>query len=323
MLASVSGLRIHLLSSLLPTISRSSKSLVLTLSDHIHRITDYGTEEARTEASVRFAREFRNSALASFRMDRVLVNKLVIDQLVLSPAPWADSKHQVAYLDVVIYTDTSKAGATDDLNFSTSYAAVAKGLRKLFTEANYQNRPALTAHELAEEAAKWTLFSLDPPLTSKNDQVEVCATFPEALLHGGILSAKVRRCLEDFGRERILSHDSENARSDSLSIDSLEISTIIGLNDCEREEEQPLLVSLTTWPNFEGIVAADSMAWSARSLQQTAWKVRKPMCLVNCHPSDRRVLFFLSMLGRTTLSCWRRYVPLCLLRSSNNAMCRK
>ena len=207
-------------------------------------------------------------------MDRILVNQLLIDQLELSPAPWAAKKHQPAYLTVSVLTDTSRAGATDDLQYSISYAEIAKGLRTFFASAF--SGPPLSAHGLAEQAAQWLLFELQPSLKD-SDIVQIRAELPEALLHGGTLVALVQRNLSDYSPDqpsREILSSSRNARNDSLLIEKLQISTIIGLNDCERKQEQPLLVEVETWPNFEGLRDDTDMAWCAKSLQETVWQVK-------------------------------------------------
>lgn len=213
-------------------------------------------------------------------MDRVLVNSLQISQLTLSPAPWADHKEQLALLDVAVKTDTSKAGATDNLEFSISYAAIAKHLRNYFTKDNFPADRPLSAYTLAEEAAKRLLFHLDPPL-SKTDSVCVSVHIPEALLHGGKLVAKIERSLQDYSSTKQLLHDSQRARNDSLGIQDFHISTVIGLNDCERLQEQPLVVEVETWPNFDGLQPSEAMAWNPRLLQESVWKVTSS-CAVFC-----------------------------------------
>lgn len=206
--------------------------------------------------------------------DRVLVNSLQLDgTLVLSPAPWKTARVQPAYLDICLITDTSKAGATDDLNYSTSYAAVANSLRRFLTLSNFPGR-SLSCYELAEEAAKHLLFIFNEPRLTDTDVVKVTVTLPDALLHGGKLRANITRIRSDYTSEKLqLLHSSSNARQDSLQISKYTISTVLGLNDCEREEEQPLVVELETWPNYDGLQYSDSMAWSARALHDMAWQV--------------------------------------------------
>jgi dihydroneopterin aldolase/2-amino-4-hydroxy-6-hydroxymethyldihydropteridine diphosphokinase/dihydropteroate synthase/2-amino-4-hydroxy-6-hydroxymethyldihydropteridine diphosphokinase/dihydropteroate synthase len=206
--------------------------------------------------------------------DRVLVNSLQLDgTLLLSPAPWKPAKTQPAFLDVCLVTDTSKAGATDDLNFSTSYSAIASTLRGFLTSKNFGDQ-SLNCNELAEAAAGYLLFSFEPRLPD-TDVVRVKATLPDALLHGGKVSAGITRTRSDYipTGETLLA-SSVNVRNDSLSISDYTISTILGLNDCEREEEQPLIVEIETWPNYDGLQESSSMAWSARALHDVAWKVR-------------------------------------------------
>jgi dihydroneopterin aldolase len=211
-------------------------------------------------------------------MDRVLVNSLHLSELTLSPAPWTDHKQQLALVDVAVKTDTSKAGASDNLEFSTSYAAIAKHLRNHFSIHNFPPHRPLSAYSLAEESAKQLLFHLDPPL-SKTDSVSIAVRIPEALLHGGKLVAKTERSLQDYSPIRQLVHDSQHARNDSLSIQDFHISTVIGLNDCERLQEQPLVVEIETWPNFDGIQPSQAMAWNPKILQEFVWKVGHALML--------------------------------------------
>lgn len=206
--------------------------------------------------------------------DRVLVNSLQLDgTLVLSPAPWKAARIQPAYLDICLITDTSKAGATDDLKYSTSYSAVANSLRTFLTARNFPDR-TLSSYELAEEAAKHLLFAFDEPRLPDTDVVQVKAILPDALLHGGKLQAKITRTRADYqSTQTDLLYSSNNARKDSLSISEYTISTVLGLNPPERIEEQPLIVDIETWPNWDGLQSSHSMAWCAKTLHDVAWKV--------------------------------------------------
>lgn len=225
--------------------------------------------------------------------DRVLVNDLVIDQLTLSPSPWKSAAPQPALLTVTVFTDTSKAGATDNLIFSVSYADIAKKLRSGLSSENPKSSsssssssvsiPPLNAYTLAEKAARIVLFQLDPPLPSLEDIVQIEAKLPDALLHGGILRATVKRTRSDYhytsdtlqsvSSKVTIRSDSANIRLDSLRISDFTVSTILGLRDHERVKEQPLIIEVETWPNYEGSVPSDSMAWCAKTLQETVRRV--------------------------------------------------
>jgi FolB domain-containing protein len=217
-------------------------------------------------------------------MDQVIIESLLLEQLTLSPSPWKKAAAQPAYLTVTVCTDTSKAGATDDLNFSVSYSDLVKLLRNHFTKDTYPSRHIFTAHTLAEKVAQLILFHYDPPLPGKYDSVLVLVTLPDALLHGGKLRAHINRNRQDYlasnhaytptsSPSPTVQAGSYNARQDSLSIVDFTISTILGLRDHERLQEQPLIVDIQTWPNFEGIVPEADMAWCGRTLQETVWKV--------------------------------------------------
>lgn len=226
--------------------------------------------------------------------DRVIIDSLLIEQLVLSPSPWKASSSQAAYLTVTVYTDTSQAGATDDLNYSVSYSDLVKLLRNHLTKKAYPGKEegedtVFTAHTLAEKAAQLILFNYDPPLPGDNDSVEVIVTLPDALLHGGKLHSHIKRDRQDYTVNSLspssstsfsspsvtLRGESYHARQDSLSISEFTISTILGLRDHERLQEQPLIVDIQTWPNFDGISPDSSMAWCGRTLQETVWKVSR------------------------------------------------
>lgn len=216
-------------------------------------------------------------------MDRVIIESLLLEQLTFSPSPWKRAAPQPAHLIVTVYTDTSRAGATDDLNFSVSYSDLVKLLRNHFTKDTY-SKHTFTAHTLAEKVAQLILFHYDPPLPGNQDSVEVLVTLPDALLHGGKLSAHIKRSRQDYSASASaylhtysespsLRAESHNSRQDSLSIADLTISTILGLRDHECLQEQPLIVNIQTWPNFDGNLAETDMAWCGRTLQETVWKV--------------------------------------------------
>lgn len=220
-------------------------------------------------------------------MDQVIIESLLLEQLTFSPSPWKKASSQPAYLTVTVSTDTSKAGATDDLNFSVSYSDLVKSLRNHFTKDTYSSKHTFTAHTLAEKVAQLILFHYDPPLPGKYDSVEVLVTLPDALLHGGKLRAHIKRNRQDYTTSShlytpssspspTLQAWSHNPHQDSLSIADFTVSTILGLRDHERLQEQPLIVDIQTWPNFEGIIPETDMAWCGRTLQETVWKVKRP-----------------------------------------------
>lgn len=238
-------------------------------------------------------------------MDRVIIDSLILDQLTLSPSPWKSASSQPAYITVSIYTDTQKAGASDDLNYSVSYSDIVKLLRKHFTSKTYPTGTIFTAHTLAEKVAELILFSYDPPLPGENDLVEVQVTLPDALLHGGKLHSHIKRKRQDYintgpsetsssTSSLLLKRDSLNARQDSLSISDFTISTILGLRDHERLQEQPLIVAVETWPNFDGLAAEETMAWCGRTLQETIWKVSlETQCCPRNHGANLQIFYAL------------------------------
>ena len=203
--------------------------------------------------------------------DLVFVTSLSIDTLTLKPAPWSPDagKSQPAVLDVFISTDVSEAGATEDLTKSINYSFISKGLRSYFKRKEQTSR-TFTVYELALAAAEACLFHLDPSVAKFIRSVCVKASLPDALLHGGNLSSTVSRCAADFLDE---AHCGRNAAKDTLLIEHFTISTILGLNDCERLEEQPLEVIVESWPNVNGLQASDSMAWNAKLLQTAVFQV--------------------------------------------------
>jgi len=317
--------------------------------------------------------------------DHILVNDLLLDDLLLRPSPWSDHRHQPAYLTLVLSTDTSLAGSTDDLQHSTNYSAIAKGLRNHLGRTNFPE--PLSASELAERAARYILFDLLKPrsrsnsssssdnsnLNVKSDSVRIRVVLPDALLRGGTLSVEITRDRQDYHHHRSkdeespedltqdsasskkkkslsssspdprqdsstskdkdfdLLSSSRNARQDSLSIDDFTISTIIGLNDCERIQEQPLILHVTTWPNFDGLKRrerASDMAWCARTLQEAVWSVSVFPSFTPHIPTTRTdtctgtvVLCLLSTPGPPTPSSSSRSVPPSPRTSSPPATC--
>ncbi len=91
-------------------------------------------------------------------MDKIIIKDLVA-RGVIGLNDWEREVLQEILINIVVYTDTKKAGETDDIQYSVDYRALAK---KALKHAETAGR--LTVEALAEDIAR---ISLEVPNVHK------------------------------------------------------------------------------------------------------------------------------------------------------------
>lgn len=91
-------------------------------------------------------------------MDKVFIKDLLV-RGIIGIRDWEREKQQDILINITVYTDTTRAAETDDINDCVDYSALAK---KVQTHAETAKR--LTVEALANDLAK---LCLETPLVKK------------------------------------------------------------------------------------------------------------------------------------------------------------
>ena len=84
-------------------------------------------------------------------MDKIIIKDLVA-RGIIGMNDWEREKPQEMIINIVIFTDSSKAGETDDLQYSVNYRTIAKKAQK-----HAETAGRFTVEALAEDLAKLCL----------------------------------------------------------------------------------------------------------------------------------------------------------------------
>ena len=84
-------------------------------------------------------------------MDKIIIKDLVA-RGIIGMNDWECEKPQEMIINIVIFTDSRKAGETDDLQYSVNYRTIAKK-----TQNHAETAGRLTVEALAEDLAKLCL----------------------------------------------------------------------------------------------------------------------------------------------------------------------
>ncbi|MEN8240679.1 MAG: dihydroneopterin aldolase [Chloroflexota bacterium] len=84
-------------------------------------------------------------------MDKIIIKNLIA-RGIIGVNDWEREKPQEMIINIVLFTDTSKAGETDDLKHSVSYRTIAKKAQK-----HAETAARLTVEALAEDLANLCL----------------------------------------------------------------------------------------------------------------------------------------------------------------------
>ncbi len=114
-------------------------------------------------------------------MDKIIIKDLVA-RGVIGLNDWEREVLQEILINIVVYTDTKKAGETDDIQYSVAYRALAK---KALKHAETAGR--LTVEALAEDIAR---ISLEVPNVHK---VQVRVEKPGAVRFAESVGVEIER----------------------------------------------------------------------------------------------------------------------------------
>lgn len=84
-------------------------------------------------------------------MDKIIIKDLIA-RGIIGLNDWEREKPQEMIINITIYTDISKAGETDDIQYSVNYRTIAKK-----AQAHAETAARLTVEALAEDIAKLCL----------------------------------------------------------------------------------------------------------------------------------------------------------------------
>ena len=209
--------------------------------------------------------------------DTISITALSLRSPDLEPDLWNRSaKSQPLLVSLSIETDVSSEATTDSLlgeslNYGTVTKAIEAALDSLRVEAFGKTaEQGIALEELAELLAKVVIFHANAP----NVQLELSR--PRALLSAESVSVRIYRQREDYERgataalsQYRLARKSSNWKQDRLAVNGLRRSIIIGVNPCERVDEQEVIVDLEFgsedmqayngsvrqgWRNWRGVV---------------------------------------------------------------------
>lgn len=159
-------------------------------------------------------------------------------------------KSQPLLVSLSIATDVQTEAIGDKLleGESLNYGVVTKTIEKAVKTLSLPSidRSSITLEELAEVLARDIIFLANAP------NVSLQLSRPRALLSARSIAVHITRSSADYSTSVInpkagdyqLSANSFNSRNDKFVINELRRSIIIGVNDCERLDEQEVIVDI-------------------------------------------------------------------------------
>lgn len=190
------------------------------------------------------------SASATSLPDLICITDLSLRTPALGVDLWQRSaKSQPLFLSLWIQTSVLAEASTDSLlSSSLNYGSVTKAIEAFVSQlAPAADEDGLPLETLAERLAQVVLFQANAP----NVRLEL--TRPRALLSAESIGVQVSRTTADYESEPdsrgiySLKQASQALASDKFFVRQLRRSIIIGINPCEREDEQEVIVDLEFW----------------------------------------------------------------------------
>ena len=114
-------------------------------------------------------------------MDKVIIKNLLV-RGIIGLNDWEREKPQDMLINIVVFTDISKAGETDDIQFSVNYRTLAKK-----TQAYAESVGRFTVEALAEDIAK--LILVEPNV----QKVQVRVEKPNAVRFADSVGVEIER----------------------------------------------------------------------------------------------------------------------------------
>ncbi|CAB4392873.1 unnamed protein product [Rhizophagus irregularis] len=170
--------------------------------------------------------------------DKIIIKDLEVHNII-GVDSWERVKKQPVIINLIIYTDISKAGDTDHLPYSIDYSSITKSITKFSEESSFKSIEAL-----ADAIAKLCIAEFH--ISKVNIRLEK----PKALLHAKCAGVEITRTKEDYD-ELSKSQSGGNEYDDRIFVQDLRLNAIIGINPWEREEKQSVIVNLTIYPTYK------------------------------------------------------------------------
>ncbi|EXX62131.1 uncharacterized protein OCT59_012584 [Rhizophagus irregularis] len=170
--------------------------------------------------------------------DKIIIKDLEVHNII-GVDSWERVKKQPVIINLIIYTDISKAGDTDHLPYSIDYSSITKSITKFSEESSFKSIEAL-----ADAIAKLCITEFH--ISKVNIRLEK----PKALLHAKCAGVEITRTKEDYD-ELSKSQSGGNEYDDRIFVQDLRLNAIIGINPWEREEKQSVIVNLTIYPTYK------------------------------------------------------------------------
>ncbi|KAH7106826.1 Dihydropteroate synthase [Auriculariales sp. MPI-PUGE-AT-0066] len=182
----------------------------------------------------RHAPRYRFCFLASGMADEIAIHA-ISTRACIGTSSWNHSsvfdEPQPVLVSLWTPYDLALAGDSDDLAHSLNYAAVCQTIETCFTAPAFFSSP----EEAAERVAR-ACFDEHPTLTTLRLRVEK----PRAALHAKSLGVEITR-------HRVPS--SAPPVPDAFIVTDLKLDTIVGVNSCEREHLQTVVLNLRLEPS--------------------------------------------------------------------------
>jgi len=194
------------------------------------------------------------------------------------------AKEQPLVCTLSIRTDVDSEAEQDNLlQDSLNYGTVTKSIESFISQlepAKEEEQGGLSLEFLAEEIAKVILFQANAP------NVHLELRRPRALLTADCIGVSITRSRSDYSSSTSqtpfsldnysLLSASEAPRSDTFFIRGLRRYIIIGLNPCERLEEQEVIVDLDFYSNGYEMINNARAGWRGwRSMVKQVESVSK------------------------------------------------
>lgn len=141
---------------------------------------------------------------------------------------WRRNRPQPILLSIWLKISVALAGSTDHLPYSINYGTVARAVSSLV-----ENNTFLSLENLAEKVSQ---LALSPALNG--EWVKVVVEKPRALLRADAAGIAITRRKDKDGAV-------VTEGEDRVFVKNLRLVTIIGVNQCEREEKQNVVINLT------------------------------------------------------------------------------
>ncbi|GAA5843785.1 hypothetical protein JCM3766R1_000541 [Sporobolomyces carnicolor] len=206
--------------------------------------------------------------------DLITVSDLELRSSSLQVDHWQrPSKEQPLVCTLSIRTDVDSEAEHDDLlQDSLNYGTVTKEIEQFVAELD-RTEQDLPLEFVAEEIAKVVLFRANAP------NVHLSLRRPRALLTADCIGVSITRARSDYSQPRrdsaslgsqprpllsdyALLASSKNPLEDTFFVKGLRRYIIIGLNPCEREDEQEVIVDLDFYAESHEMINNARVAWS-------------------------------------------------------------